>query len=250
MKPWVLGGQGVAFVGAVVAGLMVGCASSASAQAAQRPVVVELFTAQGCSGCPEANRLLESLDQDAGVIALTYGVGYWDYLGWSDTFARPEFAARQRAYRQALHLRNVATPQVIIDGSRQVSGGREDELKAALGSFDLNRLPPPQIEFRESGDRVGVGSGRVPEGGAEVIAVLYRPGVQTVEVNRGDNQGVRVRHLNVVREVHHLGPWQGRPALYALPAKKVPEDNVVVFVQAKGDLHILSAALSKEPERD
>ena len=250
MKPWVLGVQGVGVVGAVVAALILGCAPSASAQGVQRPVVVELFTAQGCTGCPEANRLVERLDQDDGVIALTYGVGYWDYLGWSDTFARPEFAARQRAYRQALHLRNVATPQVIIDGRRQVSGGRELELKAALNASDTDRLPPPHIEFREGGDRVGVGSGRVPAGGADVIAVVYRPGVQTVEVNRGDNQGVRVRHLNVVREVHRLGPWQGRPALYALPDKKAPEDNVVVFVQAKGDLHILSAALSKEPQRD
>ena len=236
--------------GLALAALMIASAGAASAHSTLRPVVVELFTAQGCSGCPEANRLLEDLEQDQGVIALTYGVGYWDYLGWSDTFARPEFAARQRAYRQALHLRNVATPQVIIDGRSQVTGVREPELKAALISRGRPQLPPPQIEFRQDGQHVGVGSGRVPAGGAEVVAVVFTPGIQTVEVSRGDNQGVRVRHLNVVQEVHRLGAWHGRPALYALPAKKAPEDKVVVLVQAQNDRHILSAAVHTEPQRD
>lgn len=250
MKPWVRAETVAWASGLALAALMTLPAGSAVAQSAQRPVVVELFTAQGCTGCPEANRLLEDLEQDQGVIALTYGVGYWDYLGWSDTFARPEFAARQRAYRQALHLRNVATPQVIIDGRHQITGGRAPELKAALNQADNERLPPPQIEFRQTGNRVGVGSGRVPHGGAEVVAVVFKPGIQTVDVDRGDNQGVRVRHLNVVREVHRLGPWRGRPALYDLPRRKTSQDNVVVLVQAQNDRHILSAAVRTEPDSD
>lgn len=133
--------------------------------ASAQPVVVELFTAQGCSGCPEANRTLEAVANAPGVIALTYGVGYWDYLGWSDTFAKPEFAARQQAYRQALKLRNVSTPQVVIDGRRHLSGARSPELQAAIDAEAAVRLHPPEIEFRETGDRVGVGSGRPPRGG-------------------------------------------------------------------------------------
>lgn len=240
-------------IAATVAG--VGLLTAAAAPPRERdatvqPVVVELFTAQGCSGCPDANRTLEAVANTPGVIALTYGVGYWDYLGWSDTFAKPEFAARQQAYRQALKLRNVSTPQVVIDGRRQVSGARSPELQAAIDAEAAARLHPPEIEFRETGDRVGVGSGRPPRGGAEILAVIYQPGLQTVEVRQGDNRGQQVRHVNVVREVRRLGDWSGRPVLFALPGDSSSEDNVVVLVQAKADRRILSAARRAEPRAD
>jgi hypothetical protein len=100
-----------------------------AAATAGSPVVVELFTAQGCGGCVEANAVVERAAGEPGVIALTYGVDYWDYLGWTDTFARPEFVQRQRAYRAALRQRGVSTPQVVIDGRRQVSGARGLDLE-------------------------------------------------------------------------------------------------------------------------
>ncbi|MFK0297698.1 DUF1223 domain-containing protein [Brevundimonas sp. NPDC090276] len=232
-------------------GLLISAASPPRERdATVQPVVVELFTAQGCSGCPEANRTLEAVANAPGVIALTYGVGYWDYLGWSDTFAKPEFAARQQAYRQALKLRNVSTPQVVVDGRRQLSGARPPELQAAIDAEAAARLHPPEIEFRETGDRVGVGSGRPPRGGAEILAVVYQPGLQTVEVRQGDNRGQQVRHVNVVREVRRLGDWTGRPVLFALPGDSSSEDNVVVLVQAKADRRILSAARRAEPRPD
>lgn len=248
MNPRSVTGSGAKTSGLALATLMFLASPAALAQSPHRPVVVELFTAQGCSGCPEANRLIEGLGQEDDVIALTYGVNYWDYLGWSDTFARPEFAERQKAYSQAFNARDVATPQIIIDGRRQVTGPQAPALRGALRAADTEALPPPQIEFRQDGTRVGVGSGRVPDGGAEVVAVIYRPGLQTVSVNRGDNQGRTVRHHNVVREVHQLGPWRGRSALYDLPAKKVPQDKVVVMVQAQSDRHIFAAALAAEPD--
>lgn len=213
--------------------------------AAVQPVVVELFTAQGCSGCPEANRTLEAVANAPGVIALTYGVGYWDYLGWPDTFAKPEFAARQQAYRQALRLRNVSTPQVVVDGRRQLSGARPPELQAAIDAEAAARLHPPEIEFRETGDRVGIGSGRSPEGGAEVVAVRFTPGAQTVRISSGENRGRQIRHTNVVRAVETLGDWSGRPVLYALPADLAADEGVVVMVQAKGDRRILAGAVLK-----
>ena len=123
-------------------------------------MVVELFTAQGCGGCIEANTAVERAASEPGVIALTYGVDYWDYLGWTDTFARPEFSQRQRAYRAALRQRGVSTPQVVIDGRRQVSGAHGLELEGAIVEETARQSWPPQIEFRETGDRVGVGSGR------------------------------------------------------------------------------------------
>lgn len=206
------------------------------------PVVIELFTAQGCAGCPEANAVVESVAAQTGVIALTYPVDYWDYLGWQDTFARPEFTARQQTYRRALKLRAVSTPQVIVDGRRQLTGARAPDLQSAIAEETSRRGWPPEIEFRETGDRVGVGSGRVPRGGAEVVMVAYQPGSQTVTVERGDNRGQTVRHLNVVREVRKLGDWNGRPILLDLPDTRQDGEAIVVLLQAKADRRILNAA--------
>ena len=212
-----------------------------SAVVRAEPVVVELFTAQGCSSCPEANRVVEALAEEPGVIALTYAVDYWDYLGWPDTFARPEVAQRQRAYQSAMRLRGVYTPQIVIDGRRQMSGSRRDDVQVAINEEGARRVFPPQIEFREAGDRVGIGSGRPPEGGAEVWAVTYRPGPQSVTVNGGDNRGRVVRHMNVVSGLHRLGAWTGRPVLYALPESGADE-TVAVLVQARANRRILTAA--------
>jgi hypothetical protein len=205
------------------------------------PVVVELFTAQGCSGCPEANRVVEALADEPGVIALTYAVDYWDYLGWPDTFARPEFAQRQRAYQSAMRLRGVYTPQIVIDGRRQMSGARRGDVQVAINEEAARRVFPPQIEFREAGDRVGIGSGRPPEGGAEVWAVTYRPGPQSVTVSGGDNRGRVVRHMNVVSSLTRLGAWTGRPMLFDLP-ESIEGEAVAVLVQSRADRRILTAA--------
>lgn len=219
-----------------------------------RPVVVELFTAQGCSGCPDANAALERVARDPGVVVLTYGVDYWDYLGWRDTFARPEFTERQRGYRQALGQRSVTTPQLIIDGQKHLVPRNAPEVDIALAEPMSASLPPPDIEFRETGDRVAVGSGRLPEGGAEVVAVRYAPGLQTVKVRAGDNQGQSVKHVNVVKEIRYLGDWSGRPSLYELPNElsvhALSEDALVVIVQGKLDRRILSVARLPEQRHD
>ncbi|OGN49481.1 MAG: hypothetical protein A2352_09520 [Caulobacterales bacterium RIFOXYB1_FULL_67_16] len=240
--------------GAVLAGAVLSAGSIAQpagpatrparhAATAGPPVVVELFTAQGCGACVEANAVVErAAAAEPGVIALTYGVDYWDYLGWTDTFAKPAFSQRQRAYRAALRQRGVSTPQVVIDGRRQLSGARGPELKAAIVQEAGRQVWPPEIEFRESGDRVGVGSGRLPAGGAEVLAVTYKPGAQVVEVSRGENRGQAVRHVNVVRDIVSLGEWRGRPSLFDLPERQEGE-AVVVLVQAKADRRILGAAV-------
>lgn len=245
------------FRGVMIAGAAAVLVTSAVGSAAQptrahrvarqatplEPVVVELFTAQGCPGCPEANRAVEAVAEAPGVLALTYAVDYWDYLGWPDTFARPEFAQRQNAYRAALQIRNVYTPQVIIDGRRQAPSNAASALQQAVQQAQVERTPPPQIEFRETGDRVGVGSGRVPSGGADVWAVLYTPGPQIVTVNGGDNRGQSVRHVNVVRGLTKLGAWTGRPALYPLPRGTGEGEAVAVLVQGREDRRILNAAI-------
>lgn len=236
-----------AVIAAACAALVVGGAQT-SAQTGARPavvtdepVVVELFTAQGCAGCPEANGVVESLADEQGVILLTWPVDYWDWLGWKDTLARPAFTARQRDYVQALRLRAPATPQVIVDGRRVVAAAA-GPLDVAVAEEAARRGWPPEVEFRVDTDRVGVGSGRVPEGGAEVVAVIFTPGVQTVRVGAGDNRGKTVRQVNVVRSVARLGPWTGRPEVYVLPEGLADGDGVAVLVQARADRRILGAA--------
>lgn len=215
--------------------------SSPARVAAPEPVVVELFTAQGCGSCPDADRTVEALAEAQGVIALTYGVDYWDYQGWADTFAKPEFTRRQRAYQQALRLRGVYTPQIVIDGRRAVSGVDAEAVEEAVAAAADERVFPPEIEFRDTGRHVGVGSGRAPTGGAEVWAVVFRPGVQVVEVGAGDNRGRELRQVNVVSEVRSLGDWRGRSTLLTLP--EIEEGAAMaVLVQSRTDGRILAAA--------
>lgn len=230
----------------VAAGLLTVASAAQPAGARARrpappePVVVELFTAQGCAGCPEANQLVEGFAREPGVIALTYPVDYWDYLGWADTLARPEFTERQQAYRQALELRAIATPQIIIDGRRAASA-EPGGLREAVDEEAARRVWPPEVEFRQGGARVGVGSGRAPAGGAEVVAVVYTPGPQSVRVESGDNRGKTVRHVNVVQRIVKLGDWTGQARLYALPDDLEAEAGVVVLVQDTADRLILTA---------
>lgn len=209
--------------------------SGAPAFAAKPPVVVELFTAQGCSSCGKANQVVADLADDKGVLALTYSVDYWDYLGWSDTFAKPAFAARQRAYAQKFSLRDVPTPQVVVGGRQQASGAKAEAVETLVKDAAKAPSNAPDMEFIGGDQRVAVGSGPAPRGGGEVWLVRYDPREQDIAVKRGDNRGQTLVHRNVVRELVRLGPWSGRPKLYRLPVSKDDDLRTVIIVQgAKG----------------
>ena len=204
--------------------------SAAPVFAAKPPVVVELFTAQGCSSCGKANQIVADLADDKGVLALTYSVDYWDYLGWSDTFAKPAFAARQRAYAQKFALRDVPTPQVVIAGREQASGAKAEAIETLVKTAAKAPANPPDVAF--VGDtRVAVGSGPAPRGGGEVWLVRYDPREQEIEVKRGDNRGQTLVHRNVVRELVRLGPWAGRPKLFRLTPAADGALRTVIIVQ-------------------
>ena len=215
--------------------------------AARRPVVVELFTAQGCSSCAPANLLINTLADQPDVIALTYGVDYWDYLGWEDTFARPEFAQRQRDYIRRLSLRDVFTPQVVVNGRAQAAGVRPAAVERLV--TDAGREPgwnPPQVRL-VGANRVAVGSGPRPVGGAEVWLVRFDPRQQTVEIRQGDNRGQTVTQRNVVRQAQRLGTWTGRPVLLRAPAAPGEGLRTLVLVQSNRDGRILAAYLPDAP---
>ncbi|HEY5410593.1 MAG TPA: DUF1223 domain-containing protein, partial [Caulobacteraceae bacterium] len=182
-----------------------------------RPVVVELFTSQGCSVCVAADKVVDQLVDEPDVLALTFSVDYWDDLGWSDTFAKPEFSARQKAYEQTLALRDLYTPQIVVDGRGQVAGAETKRVEALIRKMRQGGLSGPRMRLHRT--RLTVGSGHRPPGGAEVWLVRYDPSVQKVAVKRGENRGQVVLERNVVRQLVRLGAWSGRQKSYAVPAE-------------------------------
>jgi hypothetical protein len=213
------------------------------ALAAKAPVVVELYTAQGCASCGKANAHVAELAEKPGVLALTFSVDYWDYLGWADTFAKPEFAERQKAYVARLALREPYTPQVVVDGQAQVSGSKPEKVDVLVAGAVKKAGSPPDLRF--VGARVYVGSARAPKGGGEVWLIRYDPREQDVAVKSGDNKGQTIPHRNVVREVARLGAWRGKPVAFRLPAASEDGLKAVVLVQAGHGGRVIGAGEPK-----
>jgi hypothetical protein len=212
--------------------------------AAKPPVLVELFTAQGCGACREANTHLGKLTERPGVLALTFSVDYWDYLGWTDTFARPEYAERQKAYVTRLKLREPYTPQVVVDGREEAQGLKAAEVDRLVRAAAAAPHNPPDIRF-VGARRVDVGSGRVARGGAEVWLIRYDPRAVDVAVKAGDNRGETVTQKNVVRQMKRLGLWRGKPIAFRLPAATDEGLKTVVVVQAPKGGRILGLGQPK-----
>ena len=201
-----------------------------------RPVVVELFTSQGCSACAAAEKLVDQLADDKGVLALTFAVDYWDYLGWSDTFAKPEFSARQKAYEQKLALRDLYTPQIIVDGHGQVAGAETKGVETLIRRAQRDGDPGPRLRFARRG-RLMVGQGPRPPGGADVWLVRYDPMLREVTVKRGENRGQTIHERNVVRQLVRLGGWSGREKILAIPpdgADSAGLKTAILLQAAKG----------------
>jgi len=173
------------------------------------PVVVELFTSQGCSSCPPADELLAELAEHPDLIALSLHVDYWDYIGWKDPFGSPLNTERQRRYAGELGLRYVFTPQIIVDGAISVVGSNRAAVAEAIEQ-SKNRAKLVQIGFTdEAGGRVIVSDGVAPPGGAAVWLTVYDE-TQRTAVKRGENAGRELRNANVVRRLERIGTWTGQ----------------------------------------
>ncbi len=220
--------------------LLVPFAGAADAKTApRRPVVVELYTSQGCAACTTTNALVADLAERKDVLALTFPVDYWDYLGWKDTFAKPDFSERQRAYQKALGLREVYTPQLVIDGAAQMGKTMPDRAPEMIAAAAKDHGPAPEMSV--SRGRLIVGPGRLPAGGAEVWLVRYEGQPQETQVKDGENRGLTVIYRNVARELVRLGSWAGGTKTYALP--KPEEDDAdlktVILLQGRTSGRIL-----------
>ena len=199
-----------------------------------RPVVLELFTSQGCSSCPPADALLGELAQRPEVIALAWHVDYWDNLGWHDPYASRQATERQRAYSGRLGI-GVFTPALVVDGASIVVGSERREVEAAIASAPA--LPVAVTLSRGSDGLVAeIGGGPGP---LRAVFAAYDPEHAT-NVGAGENEGTRLREYRIVRKAAMLSEWDGGPRRFNLPALD-PGQGSVVLVQS-ADLRILGAA--------
>lgn len=223
----------------IVTGLVLSCTIAFAAQADEATVpkgVVELFTSQGCSSCPPADRALETLARQAGIVALSYHVDYWNYRGWADTLASPENTARQYAYARSLGRSGVYTPQAVLNGRDHLKGTDAETLDGRLEVLRAKGqgMTVP-VEASRKGDelaiRIGAGRGR-----ADVVIVYFRQ-QQTVEVLDGENTGKTIDYVNSVTDVQTVGMWDGGALDLVLPAKMIGTkgtDGFAILLQSSG----------------
>lgn len=230
----------VAFVvAALAAGGMVSPAAAESSK-----IVVELFTSQGCSSCPPADKFLGDLAGRDDVLPLSYHVDYWNYIGWSDPFSSEEATERQRSYRRPLGKRYVYTPQMVINGSAEAVGsGRGKVLRLIERARRMHSL---DISVDHRGDgrvTVRIGGGPRKEGPAAVWLAFYDKR-HTTDIRRGENEGVKLINTNVVRVFKRIGNWAGTPVKIDLSLKELGaegRDACAVIVQQNGNGPILGA---------
>lgn len=204
-----------------------------SPMAAEAPVVLELFTSQGCSSCPPADALLGELVRQPNVIGLAWHVDYWNRLGWPDPFARRQWTERQRDYAARLR-EEVYTPALVVNGSLMVVGSNRGSVLAAMRG-----APPLAVtaSLRRTGGRLEAEVGLLPSG-ATMALVVFDP-EQVTAVGAGENGGRRLREFQVVRELQRLDAWAER---LVLPGIK-PTQGAALLVQDQAG-RILGAAVA------
>ena len=224
----------------VAAGLLAAAVAWADGS---KPVVVELFTSQGCSSCPPADRILGHLADRDDVIALGFHVNYWDRLGWPDPFATQAGTDRQYAYSPVLGRRNVYTPQMVVDGRYDVVGFHAERIKVAIAHAEAM-----------SGSRLAVGlewrgPGRLAyslppgEGGARIQLVRFARKLDQ-DIERGENAGRHLSYSNVVREIVEVAQWDGRAMEGEIEVDTGQDTTggVALLVQDRRTLRMLGAA--------
>lgn len=236
-------------------GLMrkIACAASVAAMLLSGPalagggrVVVELFTSQGCSSCPPADRLLGELAARDDVIALSFHVDYWNYLGWADPFSSAAATERQRAYRAALGLRYVYTPQMVIGGARQEVGSHSDKVLRAIDQARSDpRIPVDVARPHAATAIVTIGEGPAPARPAAVWLFAFDRQHSTT-IRRGENEGVTLTNSHVVRAARRIGTWSGQRTRIELPLSMMGidgQDGCAIIVQPDGGGRIHGAAM-------
>ncbi|MFL6765046.1 MAG: DUF1223 domain-containing protein [Sphingomicrobium sp.] len=201
------------------------------------PVVLEEFQSQGCSSCPPANANVNALADRPEVLALSYAVTYWDQLGWKDTFDRSAFTQRQWDYAHHAGRGNVATPQVIVNGTSAIVGSDRAELLQILAR---EGSPAGGPAISAAGSAISIGGAKTAQP-ATVWLVRYDPREQWVSIRAGENEGRKLPHRNIVRELVELGEWTGTAAKFDLPATPDAALRSAILVQAGAGGPIIAA---------
>lgn len=197
--------------------------------------VVELFTSQGCSSCPPANRFVTKLSENPDTLVLSYGVTYWDYLGWKDTFGDPEFTQRQRDYRDAFGAANIYTPQIVLGGSAHSPRySKRDVVDMGLPEKGVG------LSLTRSGDVLMVKASTDKDIIVDIVS--FTPGQQSVKVARGENGGRTLELTNVVTDVQSLD-WDGQMATVLLP--EAENTHYAALIHDRKSAKILDAAIIK-----
>lgn len=225
------------------------------AQPSPRPVLVELFTSEGCSSCPPADAILREIDGrrlDTGqvIVGLSEHVTYWNHDGWKDPFSQPVFTARQNDYGGRFHLDSVYTPQMVVDGEAQVNGSDGRALLAAIRSAEAPSSVVIHIDSATlAGNALSVTfsvAGDVPRHGVDIYAVVADD-QDTSNVLRGENKGRTITHVSVARSlvrVASLKAAESKTVTVPLPAAS-QKRHLVLFAQEPGPGRVL--AIATEP---
>jgi hypothetical protein len=215
----------------LLAGFLV--ASFTVARAGEPRAVLELFTSQGCSSCPPADKLVGELSGDPSLVALSVPIDYWDYLGWKDTLASPAHSARQRAYSRVRGDRQVYTPQIVVNGSTHVLGSDRTAVERAIAQTDQKSgvmSLPIELAIGGAGTsgqslNVQVESAENEHAAGEVWLCPLSKSVE-VEIGRGENRGSTITYHNVVRGWVKLGDWSGAKSNWQVPVSQIATDGV------------------------
>ncbi|MDB5439489.1 MAG: hypothetical protein JWM33_1916 [Caulobacteraceae bacterium] len=231
---------------ALLAWCFLALAVPAQAASARQPVVVELFTSQGCLACEAAGETVGDLAERKDLLVLSFSVDYWDVFGWKDSFAKPAYTERQRDYASRfgrLNQRDAAavTPQVVIQGRWQVAGADSDDIDGLLKTAAKAPYDPPQLRLDAAS--VNVGSGASLKGGADVWLVRYDPRELTTTVRRGETRGQVFHQRNVVMQLVRLGAWSGGAKRFKLPAAEDAGLATAVLLQGVDGGRILASAV-------
>lgn len=222
-------------------------------RAVEPKAVVELFTSQGCSSCPNADAVLRRLAERDDLITLSLSVDYWDYLGWKDTLASPKFSERQRAYGKARGDGAIYTPQAVVNGLIHVNGSDEGQIGRLIDktakTLSASRVP---IKLSQDKDKLVVEAGAAPPGTTPKEATLWLAVIAkdvTVPITRGENQGRTVTYNNVVRELIPIGMWNGKAMTVQLERHsfmRPDTDRCAVLLQQGRAGPIVGAALLRQ----
>jgi hypothetical protein len=234
------------FLRSVLLLVALGAAFAAARNAAaddRMPVVVELFTSQGCSSCPPSDAFLGELAKRNDIIALAFHVDYWDYIGWVDPFAKPGFTERQRNYARSLKQRYVYTPEMVVDGMGHDSGINRDTISALIAQARAQagqRVTVAIADRGPAGVAVSVPAFATSEQ-LDVWLVAFDPQHKT-QVTRGENRGRELIDYNVVRSLALLTKWDGKAAQWTVSPDQLGDcDGVAILVQ-RADLGIMVGA--------